>query len=500
MGKIKDMIKTWLDIRPNTPQRLVVYENKDFKTMCAINRIWLRGDPFELSAIYKQLEGCEQTFWGGVPTSGMEIKRSHSGIPSIIVNKLTDIVVEDYNGIECDNLLVKEFWDNINSDENNTNLFEDLLEDIITDCLAIGDGAVRFLYDPEQKKISMEWVSSENVDFVYKNKKLQETDFHFYYTKDKKTYHLIEKRGYGYINYELYDNDKLVSLSTVDELKALKNITFDKQLMLAVPIIIKKSTRCKGRGSSIFENKYDAFDSLDEVISQWLEAIRLGRPVKYIPTSLCPKDQDTGEILLPNPYDNQYFEIDDNLSEDGIKNNKITVEQSAIPTENYLQSYITYLDLCLQGVISPATLGIDNKKVTDANASYERQLEKTTMHTRNKIINAANIFIPRLVKTAYQFKNLLENQPILPIEEIHPKFGEYSSPSFDAQIETMGKARSSNVISVETMVDELYGDSKTDDWKTEEVSRIKNELGIAEVQEPSVGQDINLNVSDELDE
>ena len=46
MGKIKEMIKTWLDIRPSTPQNLVVYENKDFRTMCAINRVWLRGDPF----------------------------------------------------------------------------------------------------------------------------------------------------------------------------------------------------------------------------------------------------------------------------------------------------------------------------------------------------------------------------------------------------------------------------------------------------------------------
>ena len=48
MGKIKDMVKTWLDIRPNTPQRLVVYQNKDFRTICAINRVWLRGDALNL--------------------------------------------------------------------------------------------------------------------------------------------------------------------------------------------------------------------------------------------------------------------------------------------------------------------------------------------------------------------------------------------------------------------------------------------------------------------
>lgn len=504
MGVIKNMIKTWLDIKSPTPQKLVVYENKDFKTICAINRVWLRGDSFELAALHKQLEGYEQTFWGSIPTAGMEMKHSHSGIPAIMVSKLADIVISDYNGLENDNILLKEYWKQINTDNSGSDLFEDLLEDIIVDTLAIGDGAIRFLYNPETSQYPfMEWISGENVDLLYKSGKLYEIDFHFYYEQNKKKYHLIEKRGYGYINYELYDDDLLVPLSTVDELKKLKNITFDKNIMLAVPIIIKKSKRVKGRGSSLFEGKYDAFDSLDEVISQWLQAIRSGRPIKYIPESLCPKNPDTGEILIPNPYDNQYFQTNDDMSEEGASKNKITVEQPEIPTENYLQSYITYLDLCLQGIISPATLGIDNKKVTDANASYERQLEKTTMHTRNKIINALNIFIPKLVNTAWQFKSLLEKQPIPSIEEVKPKFGEYNSPSYDAQIETMGKARINNVVSIETMVDELYGDSKTDEWKNEEVIRLKNEAGITEMEEPSVSQDgltLDKNLDNEMSE
>ena len=41
-------------------------------------------------------------------------------------------------------------------------------------------------------------------------------------------------------------------------------------------------------------------------------------------------------------------------------------------------------------------------------------------------------------------------------------------------------------MSIESIVEELYGDSKTDDWKAEEVRRIKNEQGIAELEEPSM--------------
>ena len=41
-------------------------------------------------------------------------------------------------------------------------------------------------------------------------------------------------------------------------------------------------------------------------------------------------------------------------------------------------------------------------------------------------------------------------------------------------------------MSVEASVDELYGDSKDDKWKNEEVARLKAEQGITEIEEPDV--------------
>ena len=41
-------------------------------------------------------------------------------------------------------------------------------------------------------------------------------------------------------------------------------------------------------------------------------------------------------------------------------------------------------------------------------------------------------------------------------------------------------------MSIEASVDELYGDSKDDDWKKEEVARLKAEQGIAELEEPEL--------------
>lgn len=47
-------------------------------------------------------------------------------------------------------------------------------------------------------------------------------------------------------------------------------------------------------------------------------------------------------------------------------------------------------------------------------------------------------------------------------------------------------------MSVETSVDELYGDSKSEDWKAEEVQRIKEEQGIAGEEEKSELDDVDL--------
>ena len=44
----------------------------------------------------------------------------------------------------------------------------------------------------------------------------------------------------------------------------------------------------------------------------------------------------------------------------------------------------------------------------------------------------------------------------------------------------LSKAKTAGLMSVEALIDELYGDSKDDKWKAEEVQRIKDELGISE--------------------
>lgn len=68
-----------------------------------------------------------------------------------------------------------------------------------------------------------------------------------------------------------------------------------------------KSAKYEGRGGSIFDEKVDSYDALDEVWSQWMDALRAGRAKTYIPDCLVPRDPETGAAITPNPFDNRYF-------------------------------------------------------------------------------------------------------------------------------------------------------------------------------------------------
>lgn len=479
--RVKNMIKSWLDIRPAQGQTFTINENMDFQANCIRNKIWYRGDSRELSEFYGQLMFAEDTFWGATQTADIRMKKSHSGLPKLIIKTIINTVMTDYSGDDVED----EYWKEVNKE----NEFDSkMLKLLLGDLLHIGDGAIKINYDANiSDKAILEWVDGSKIEFVYKRGRLVELIFKSFHEENNATYLLEEHYGYGYITYRLLKDGKEVPLKTVKVLEKLENITFDKSVMWAIPIMLNESAKYKGRGESIFEGKYDSFDSLDEIISQWLEAVRAGRAIKYIPENMIPRDPNTGEFLInSNPFDNKYIKPEGNMSENG--QDKIEIKQAEIPTENYLQSYITFLDLCLQGIVSPSTLGIDNKKLDNAEA--QREKEKTTLYTRGLIIDTLTEFIPKVINTVLKSRAQMEKKPIPEDVEANVKFGEYSNPSFEAQVETIGKGRQQGIMSIEASVEELYGDSKEEKWKQEEIARLKAEQGIVDIEEPAVNFDL----------
>lgn len=483
LEKFMKTLRSLLKIRPPERQTFDVQEELDFWANAFANKLWYRGSASELNQFYRQLNSEAFPFWGSVPTRGLEVRKIHTGIPKIIVNTLSNIVIRDLNDIEYTDVATNDIWTAIATE----NKMDKLLLRATKDVLVIGDGACKINLDPEISQYPiLEWVPGDRVEFEFNRGRLQEIIFKTEYKDKNKTYILVERYGFGYINYALYDGENQVELDRIEQTAKLQNIAFDKSFMMAVPYKILDSDKWIGRGQSIFEGKRDNFDALDEAWSQWMHALRASRPVKYIPESLIPRDEENGRLLKPNSFDNQFIATESNMME-GAKN-EIEIKQPDFPSASYQATYITALDLALQGLISPSTLGIDVKKLDNAEA--QREKEKATLYTRGIIIEGLTEFIKTLA--AYTFK-AYNTAFLQPLEEIDTdvSFGEYANPSFEAVVETLSNPNTP--MSIEAKIEEMWGDSKDQIWKDEEVKRVKEQQGIITMEEPALNEEVLIN-------
>ena len=480
-GKIKEMIRNWLEIQPSIGDSILIQEVNTFAGTCFRNELWYRGDASELHQYYTQVDDLMNNtkFWAAESTTGVDFRKIHTGLPALIVDMLADIIIDALNKVELTNSEdAQKVWEKIEEE----NGFKDVVKQAIIDVFVDGDGAFKFSYDPEISQYPIvEFFAGNNVEYEYKRGRIIAVIFKTRYKKPKGNYLLCERYSKDGITYKLYLNNKEVPLNEIDETKGLLEIT-DNTFMMAIPMMFNKSKKFKGRGQSIFEKKIDDFDSLDEVWSQWIEALRDNRTQTYIPEDLIPQDEN-GNLLKPNTWDKRYVRVNSTTSEDN--SDKVIRVTGDFDYEKMLQGYITALDLCLQGLISPSTLGIDTKKLDNADA--QREKEKVTQYTRNKVIRVLEKILPVLATTGIKIYDKV-NQKASDVEyEAKADFGEYSSPSFEAVVETVSKARpGQNVISVERTVEELWGDNLSKKEKEEEVRRLKEEAGIIQKEEPNI--------------
>ena len=387
-------------------------------------------------------------FWAAISTDGIDFRKIHTGLPALIVDMLADIIIDALNKINVtSNAEAQKNWDEIEED----NSFKDVVKQSIIDVFVECDGAFKISYDTDISKYPIiEFYSGPNVEFEYKRGRIVAVIFKTKYKKKYGEYLLKERYSKDGITYRLYRNESEVKLEELIETKDLQEV-HDNGFMMAVPMMFNKSKKFKGRGQSIFDKKIDDFDSFDEVWSQWIEALRDNKTQTYIPEELIPTD-DQGRYLKPNTWDKRYVKIGNTTTED--KAGQVIRETGDFEYDKMLQGYITALDLCLQGLISPSTLGIDTKKLDNAEA--QREKEKVTQYTRNKVIRVLEKVLPAVATIALMAYDKAQGKAAGEYKA-SADFGEYSSPSFEAVVETVSKARPGQAImSVEKSVEELY--------------------------------------------
>ena len=304
--KMRTNLRSFLEIEPAPVRSYFIQAVLDWQGNCIKNKIWYRGDANELEMFYKQVTGSatKQRFWSAVPIIGREIEKIHTGLPAIMVDTLTNIIVSDLNDVQFTDKTQQDLWNEIAEDNDFTNLVTDAVSKTFT----YGDGAWRVSVLPYLSEYPViDYVSGDRVKLKLERGRLKEviikTDYY-----EKEWFTLEEHYGWGYIENKLKKGEREVPLGTIDKTAGIpERIEWDYDFMLAIPMKFFKSKRYENRGGSIFDTKTDNFDALDEEWSQWMDALRKGRTKEYIPDNMLPRDPKTGSVIKPSAFDNSYI-------------------------------------------------------------------------------------------------------------------------------------------------------------------------------------------------
>lgn len=458
--------------------------------------VWYDGDGDELLNFYTRenyigfnyepfyMRNKKNYFWA-ISSTEAQIKRTHSGQPRNIVDTLVNIMPfplisagEDTKKLQA---VVKE-----------SGLEQVYKDEQLPLTLVEGWGCWKINWDKDVSDYpSVEYVSAENVDFIYKNGKIIGIVFKNYYTSDKKRYLLLETRSIEWkpnssadaegsegervlvITNELYelptnmaatDDDtplKKVDLKTVPALDSVEERIeigpFDK--LFAVPcVLLGNTSRQWGYGRSIFTGKIDLFDDLDQALSQSSNAVRLSTPIEYIDEEYLERDKN-GLPKKPKAYDRKYVMMKGQKNGDGLATGQpVQITQPSIEFSRYSDHAVQILLQILNGILSPATLGIDIAKKD--NAAAQREKEKVTIFTRNALINGEERILRSLMEQMLMAKEFMDTGAVsVHTYDISVKFNEFADDSFENKLEALGKAYDMEEISTDMYLNKLYGDT-----------------------------------------
>lgn len=418
-----------------------------------------------------------QFFWAK-STKECEIKRVHSGIPNAIISTLVNVISTPE--VSSSKEIVKMNIDKIYEENDLVNMIN---QEQMPMTLATGYGAFKPVIDKELSDYPLvEYYEAEDVEFIKNKGNLIGIIFKDYYAYNKKNYLFLETRrtakGNSYIEYELFElckNNELkkVPLNTIPSLEGLDENGLEIKGIkkpLAVASVFFKDVLNPNYGRSIFEGKIDLFDDLDQSLSQRSQTCRVSTPVEYYPVDLLERSRD-GQPLMPKAFNRQYIKFEATPDGDGNMSDKIITTQPQLNFEQYNQEQISILGMILNGVLSPATMGIDIAKKDNADA--QREKEKVTIMTRNNIIDRQTKIIKELLTICLMLKEYMDTNTITITDyDISVKFCEFANPSFESLSEILTPMFNSGAISTEMFVEKLYGDSLSEAEKQQEIMKL----------------------------
>ena len=431
-------------------------------------------------------------FWA-ISSTEEDIKRVHSGQAKNIVDTICAIigrpdvsagnkemgtsnpVDKNLNKIIQDN----NFWDMYTSEQMPMTLVE-------------GWGCYKIDWDLDlTDEPIIIYYRAENVDFIKKKGRIIGVIFKEYYSNGKKTYLITETRRIQnkslIIEKEIFDvanSDtdyvKKIAFSDLKEFEGTPEAAGETRYvipnfnkLLAVPCVFYKDTTGDCEGRSILAGKIDLLDDLDQCLSQSSSAIRKSTPIEYIDENFLERDPSTGVPIQPKAYDRKFIGYRGAKDENGsiINTTPALVTQPTLNVEQYSSREISILLQIINGILSPATLGIDLAKRDNAEA--EREKEKITIFTRKWISEIEGRVLKELFSQCLCVKEYLLKGEITTREyQIDVTYPEFANESYENLITILGEQLEKGNISYDMYLSKLYNGKLSD----AEYKREKNHL------------------------
>lgn len=459
--------------------------------------VWYYGDGDELLNFYTRgnlftynteplYSRNKRSYFWCISSTESDIKRTHSGQPRNIVDTL--VMITRFPVISTEGKDTNKLLQTILKDCKLKNIYKNQQLPLT---LVEGWGCYKINFDKDISEFPYPvYYRAENVDFIIKSGRVVGCIFKDYYTDgENKNYLLTETRSVKYDAYkdikyleiekEVFTTDKSGKYVTSVPFEDFKNIpelagltkeglklkieNLDK--LLAVPsILFENVSNHFGYGRSIFTGKIDLFDDLDQCLSQASNTVRRSTTTEYFNSEFLERDPDTGMPKQPKAYDRKYVLVTGQRDADGGSKSTDPVQatQPELNFEQYSDQAVQILMQILNGIMSPATLGIDVSKKD--NAAAQREKEKMTVFTRNAIIDSEIDILKELCEQLLCAYELMHEGTVTNKSYgITVKFSEFADDSYENKLEILGSAFDNELISDEMFMDKLYGQSLSEE-------------------------------------
>lgn len=455
------------------------------------NGKWLSGVVEELEYFYKitypKLIGWNTTpvvsyFWYKVTPKTIRV---HSGIPALISKTMVGLIAGPGINYEVENDPVATVrLEEILKD----NSFEDkILPEIVMYESYGGYCGIKIAQDDEVTPFPIiEVVAPENVEALVTRGRVNGIIFkhHSRQGDDEIEIHEIYRQLPGNqvtsITYKKYKYKK-TDLVEMDLSAEEREMYEDVVINMPLPAILKNNSTVNSQfkgapyGVSDYVSSQSIFNSLDEVLSQMMTAIRFARPKRFISEDLLT-NTPTGRKAQFDDFETDYEIVQ------GDPDNQTQAYQqfeANADIELYRDAFVTLLQQGLNNAgLSPTSVGLTGLEALAASAESQREREKTTLRTREMKLKLHREMLKKLFEKLLQFDDVV-NKGVSPGSyEISVSFNNYTIPSIEERIDSSSRALAGGVVDVKHAIDMLFLDEMNDEEKELLVQSIKVENGI----------------------